>query len=158
MQSKYKHQHQHKTKPYHKADYQKGSTPKAETPKEMPITSSWFGSVRAYISNVFWVMLGYKPETLVTPAPCKECNKRAQSQPPPTRRPLMAPQVSGGHRSSSLPPAPAVDADESQSLSYYAEKLRLKRLAKQQQSELPAMPPAPVSDTTSTIEDECGSD
>jgi hypothetical protein len=55
----------------------------------------------------------------------------------------MAPQASGGNRSSSLPPAPAVDADESQSLSYYAEKLRLKRLAKQQQQELPAMPPAP---------------
>lgn len=163
MQREHKHKHQHKTKHYPK------ETPK-ETSKETPITTSWFGSVRAYISNVFWVILGYKPEDLVPPTPCKECNKRAQSQPPPTRRPLVAPQASGGNRSSSLPPAKApTNIDESQSLRYYAEKLRLKRLAKQQQqqmaTELPAMPPAPapapasvISDVESTIEYDGSSD
>lgn len=115
----------------HKKHYVPRPAPEAPA---TPTTTSWFSSITSYVSNVFWAILGYKPQDLITPAPCKECNQRAQSQPPPARRPLME-SSEGINRSSSIPPRPKrpQEDNESQSLQYYAEKLRLKRLAKQQQ-------------------------
>jgi len=155
MQNQHKPKHQHKQKKHYVP------RPDAAVEAAVPVvaqTTTWYSSITSYVSHVFWAILGYKPETLVIPAPCKECNQRAKSQPPPDRRPLMAP-VSNTNRSSSLPPKPKPEPkpeqlDESQSLSYYAEKLRLKRLAKQQQIEvesLPDMPPAIDSDSELAI-------